>query len=161
MKEMQQELFFLDVKGKGELREWNWGSSEPSFSSAGSGGGANSHDFQAHPSSQIGAYWPFIMYQGSDGDLVELVYEWHGWDVSPTTTDDWTIPVLEGGAIQIVPVQQALTKMGIFYQQEDLSMVLYERDGDNTNGRAGVYIKDGEFASASSHSVQGIQNRIY
>jgi hypothetical protein len=154
MQNMQHELFFLDVKGKGELREWNWDTSAPSLSGAGAGGVATSHDFQAHPSSQIGSYWPFIIFQGPDGDLLELVYGPQRWDISPRKTDDWTIPVLEGGAIQIVPVQQALTKMGVFYQQEDLTMVLYERDGDNKNGREGVYVKDGEFPSASPRSMK-------
>jgi hypothetical protein len=139
---MQQELFFLDDKGKGELREWNWYSSEPSVSSAGAPGLASSHHFPVHSSSQIGAYWPFIIYQNSTGDLMEIVYG-NDWNVQPTKREDSIVPVLEGSAIQIVPVQQALMKMGIFYQQGDLSMVLYERDGDDKNGRAGMYIKDG------------------
>lgn len=91
---------------------------------------------------------------------MEIVYV-DGWDVSPTKKDDSIVPMLEGGALQIVPVEQTLTKMGIFYQQKDLSMVLYERVSDGKGSKDGVYVKDGEFASASSHSVQGAQNRIY
>jgi hypothetical protein len=157
---MQQELFFLDDKVKGELREWNWFSTEPSVSSAGAAGLASSHHFSFHSSSQIGAYWPFLIYQNATGDLMELVYE-QDWNIQPKEKDYSIVPVLEGSAIQIVPVQQALMKMGIFYQQEDLSMVLYERDGDDKNDRGGLYIKDGQFACASSHSMHGIQRRIY
>ena len=154
---MQQELFSLDIGGEGELNEWNWDSSEPSISSGGSGGDATAHQFQTHPSSQIGAYWPFIMFQGRDGYLAQLIF--NTWNVAVMSTKGYTIPVLEGGAIQIVPVQQALTRMGTFYQQEDLSMVLYERDDNSSSQtRDGIYKIDREFASTSSHSVQ---NRIY
>jgi len=83
---------------------------------------------------------------------MEIVYA-NDWNLSPTKRDDSIVPVLEGGAIQIVPVEQALTKMGIFYQQKDLSMVLYERVSDGKSGSDGLYVKDGEFASASSHPV--------
>ncbi|KAF2787037.1 hypothetical protein K505DRAFT_134130 [Melanomma pulvis-pyrius CBS 109.77] len=138
----QGELFYLDDYSKSGIREWNWALVDLSL--AGGAGDINTQNFQAHPMSKLGAYWPFVMFQDSTGYLREIVYDYYAhWAVVPKETKKWTTPVLEGGAISIVPSGQNLSFTNIMYQQEDRTIAMYERK----DGIVGVYSRDDEYPS--------------
>ncbi|KAF2705947.1 hypothetical protein K504DRAFT_87010 [Pleomassaria siparia CBS 279.74] len=127
---MQGELFYIDKDDDTSLREWNWPDGTDLLR-VGESGLMNKEGFQADSTSKMSAYWPFILSQGSDGFLQEVVYGGAGtgptWNVSNTNTRFETTQILAGSAIAIVPAAQSLNTTNIFYQQTDRTITVYRR----------------------------------
>ncbi|KAF2873516.1 hypothetical protein BDV95DRAFT_605016 [Massariosphaeria phaeospora] len=116
-KDVQVELFYIDEQDK--VKEWNWSLNSPD--GKGSAGSINEHNFRAHPSSSLSAYWPLIALQDPSLNLEEIRFGGSdGWTGTPTA-----FAIAENGPMSVVSAAEEVADMVIFVQADNKTMMEY------------------------------------
>ncbi|KAH7356143.1 hypothetical protein BKA66DRAFT_253061 [Pyrenochaeta sp. MPI-SDFR-AT-0127] len=124
----QASVVYLDENNY--LNEWTFSDTGPDIGQAGS---LNKQQEIAHEETQLGFYWPQLVYQGMSGEIRAVSFECHRKDQC------WHESVLDTGTprngtpLITSPSGNNLSSTALFYQEEDGRSVYFTRNSRQEN----------------------------
>ena len=98
------------------MKEWIFPDNGPKI---GQPGPLTEQKYVAHDQAKIGAYWPYVIYQGLSGEIRSVHYACHEknecWHESVLDT----IETKNGTQLVVLPLAHNSSLMGLFYQEEE------------------------------------------
>lgn len=87
--------------------------------------------YVAHKNSRLASYGSHVVYQGVNGEVRDAHYECHGKDACWHDRILNTTKASNGTQLALIPLQNRLSSLGLFYQEEGGRFLKYAEDEDS------------------------------